>query len=101
MVNGFTDTQSIDASLAAFGLKQERPAEEHLDIWPENLAAFNLFYRLRSQWAVGPAGVVGLNYSGFEFWLVSEGVPQADWLEVADAVQVLEFETLRLWRKKR
>lgn len=101
LINGWVDTEQTSAALAAIGFKQEAQVERHLDIWPENVAAFGIFCRLRTQWTMGPSGEVGLNYGGLEFWLKSEAVPPADWLEVADAVQVLEFETLRLWRKKR
>lgn len=80
------------------GLKAEFPEPETTGIWPENLYAFNVFYSLRTQWNVGMAGVIGLRNESLEFALRMERVPQPDWPDVVTAVQVMEAETLRLWR---
>lgn len=72
-----------------------------LGIWPENWAAFRVFYRLRTQWAVGMGGAIGLRMEPMPFAMQLEQVPQEDWTEVADGVQIMEHETLRLWREKR
>jgi hypothetical protein len=44
---------------------------------------------------------VGLRYEALQFALQIEGVPPERWSDVADGVQVMEFETLRIWRDKR
>lgn len=46
-------------------------------------------------------GAVGLRYEALPFALQLHGVPAAEWGEVTDAVQVMEAETLRLWREQR
>jgi len=101
-VHGFADTKTTTDALAAFGLKlEEQPPEAHQDIWPDNLAAFDVFYRLRTQWNVGMSGAVGLRYEALPLALELEGVQKSDWPEVTNGVQILEQETLRLWREKR
>lgn len=60
-----------------------------------------MFYRLRTQWAVGMGGAIGLRMESMPFALQLEQVPQEDWADVTDGVQIMEHETLRLWREKR
>jgi len=67
-----------------------------LDIWPENWPAFCVFHRLRTQWNVGPGGVIGLRYESLPLALQIHGVPQEHWPDTLDAIQVMEHETLRL-----
>ncbi len=55
---------------------------------------------MATQWSVGMNGPVGLRIEALAFVLEMQGVPKADWPEVTQAVQVMERETLRLWRKQ-
>lgn len=72
-----------------------------LDIWPENLQALNVFYRLRTQWNVAMNGVVGLRYESMEWAMAMEPVSPDERPQVTADIQVMEQETLRLWREKR
>jgi hypothetical protein len=72
-----------------------------LGIWPDNWAAFRVFYRIRTQWAVGMSGAIGLRMEAMPFALQLEQVSAEDWPDVTDGVQIMEHETLRLWREKR
>jgi heme oxygenase len=36
--------------------------DEVIWVWPQNVAAINLFVFLGTQWLVGPSGPYGLNY---------------------------------------
>lgn len=69
-------------------------------MWPENVAPFTVFRAMATQWSVGMNGPIGLRMEALAFVLEVQEVPRADWPEVAEAVQVLERETLRLWRKQ-
>lgn len=101
-MHGFDDVQATHQALAAFGLKPTQPPEpQHCDIWSDNLYAFNVFYRLRTQWSVGMNGAIGLRMESFPLALQLEGVPTELHSDVIDGVQVMEAETLRLWRNKR
>jgi Phage related hypothetical protein (DUF1799) len=102
LVHGFDDVEATTDALAAFGLKPQQAHEpEHCDIWIDNLAAFNVFYRLRTQWNVGMNGAIGLRLEALPLALHIEGVPEDKHAEVIDGVQAMEQETLRLWREKR
>lgn len=47
------------------------------------------------------SGAIGLRMEAMPFALQLEQVPPEDWTEVMDGVQIMEHETLRLWREKR
>lgn len=106
-MHGQPDHQATHQALAAFGLQPEQPpAPQHQDIWPENLHAFNVFYRLRTQWnkvfdGVGGTRLLSLRMECLPMAMELEAVPRHLWPEVADGVQAMEAETLRLWREKR
>lgn len=71
-------------------------------IWPENVAAWNFFQAVFTQWVVGPSGAVGLNYNGVE--VVRDAQPQRirrkDWSRLFAQVQAMERATLAAWREK-
>lgn len=46
-------------------------------------------------------GAVGLRMETMPFALQLEQVPADDWADVITEVQIMEHETLRLWREKR
>lgn len=101
-MRGFDDFETTTQALAAFGLKPtEEPKPQHLDIYPENLEAFNVFFKLRTQWQIGMNGPVGLRYEALPLALELEGIPRTRWSQVTEGVQVMESETLRLMREKR
>ena len=54
-----------------------------------------------TQWNAGPAGAIGLRYEAMPFALELEQVQRSDWPDVTADVQVLERETMRIWREKR
>lgn len=56
---------------------------------------------MRNQWIIGMNGATGLRLEALPTALRLQGVPRAQWPEVAEQVSVMESETLRLWRDKR
>lgn len=43
--------------------------EETIEIWPESLAAFNVFQAMSTQWRIGMNGPTGLDYNVLpEIW---------------------------------
>lgn len=102
MIRGFDDVETTHQALAAFGLTPtEPPPPQHQDIYPDNLEAFNVFYRIKTQWNVGMNGPVGLRMEAMPLALEIEGVPRERWPEVVTGLQVMEAETLRLVRERR
>src|SRR5262249_27486890 len=71
----------VGTALAAFGLyldpgtPAQAPREWHL--WPECLAAFELFLGVQTQWVVGMGGPLGLSYGGVEACLRLYGLKPA------------------------
>lgn len=59
------DLEALRADLAAYGLAlvvDDLP-EQHLDIWPENWPAVQLFDAMQTQWRHAPlGGLTGLDY---------------------------------------
>lgn len=56
---------------------------------------------MRTQWNTGMNGPVGLRYESIPVALRQEQIPRDQWSDVIDGVQVMEQETLRIWREKR
>ena len=52
-----------EEELAAFGLTAEDVAADPVDIWPDNLAAYQIFSFMGTQWRVGMGGATGLDYN--------------------------------------
>lgn len=72
-----------------------------MGIWPENVHAFNVYTRLRTQWRTGGmGGFIGLDYATLPFFLELEQVPRGAWAEATSGVQTMESEALRLLRAK-
>ena len=53
------------AEASEFGLKPTDYTEPTVDLWSEHAAVFDLFCRLHTQWRVGAAGPIGLDYTVF------------------------------------
>jgi hypothetical protein len=56
----------IDEALAALGLVPERPVDVGASecwLWPDNVAAWNVFCSVSTQWRVGINGPTGLDYA--------------------------------------
>lgn len=68
-------------------------------IWPDNLAAVNVFIALGTQWRVGMAGATGLDYGAIDPVMRLVGVPRAERLEVFEDLRVLEDAALETMRK--
>lgn len=56
---------------------------------------------MRTQWHTGMNGPIGLRYEVLQAVIKMEKVPAAQWKDVLEGVQVMEHETLRIWREKR
>jgi len=44
------------------------------ELWPENETAFRLWCSLRTQWRVGPAGLIGLDYTAIPAVMELQGI---------------------------
>ena len=89
-------------ALAAFGLEpgdfaqQARP----LGLWPENLVPVAVFASLSTQWRIGFAGPVGLDYGVLPVVFRLHNQPRADWPALFEDLRTLEAAALQTMRKK-
>ncbi|GIX17697.1 MAG: hypothetical protein KatS3mg119_1883 [Rhodothalassiaceae bacterium] len=80
---------------AAFGLDAGRIAESEpaLEIWPENVAAVQMWLAVQTQWRIDPAGQpTGLNYAGVAAAIEMAGI--RDRARMWEAICLMERETL-------
>jgi hypothetical protein len=82
------------AQLRGTGLKAKHYIEPHVDVWPENWPALQLYASNRSQWIQGAGGPTGLNYSWFVSELQRKGVDSEEIDQIMDGLRVIEDAVL-------
>ncbi|HEY0063152.1 MAG TPA: DUF1799 domain-containing protein [Telluria sp.] len=84
--------------LAAAGLTLDDVASGPIEIWPDNVAPYNLFAYMWTQWRVGMAGPTGLDYNVLHRKLDRMGLTaeQVDRLE--EDIQIMEGAALLAMR---
>jgi hypothetical protein len=76
------------------GLTAEEATGPPFEVWPDNWPAINIYCAMRTQWNVGPAGPVGLNYASLgEVWRRLK-VPPSDRDQAFQDLQVMEAAAL-------
>ena len=93
---------AIATALAAIGLQMESTpaAEEEFHLWPENVATFNLWLAVQTQWRVGMNGRTGLDYSAVDVCMRLHQVRKKEQREMFVGLQAMEQATLDEWSKK-
>ncbi len=104
----------LDEALAAVGLREEvaevaegdeaAPQEDKCYLWPCNVATFDIWQRLQSQWRVGGIGGerTGLDYAGVISYLREVAhVRNKDLPEVFGGLQAMELAALEVWASQR
>lgn len=71
------------------------------EVWPENLSAVETFMAMSTQWRVGGAGAVGLDYGALPAVLRLRGVPRAQWTDLFEQLQIIESEALAIMSEAR
>lgn len=77
----------------------EELSGEPVEVWPDNLAAVNLFITLGTQWRVGMAGAVGLDYNVLYRKMDRLNLSAAEYDALEEDVQVLEAEALQIMQQ--
>lgn len=98
------DTQdSFNESVNGFGLVIEGPAEikmEEFYLWPENVAVWNLWVEIQTQWHVSDGQRTGLKYEGVMICLnLCRSVAKRNRPEVFKLLQAMECSALNEWYK--
>lgn len=86
------------AKMEHIGLSADDYPEEVVEIWPENLPAYNLFNALVTQWRVGMGGATGLDYGVVPLTMRMMGIPRSEWPALFEDVRVMEREALGVMR---
>ena len=76
---------------------RHRPVE----IWPDQVAVVNLFSASLTQWRMGPAGPIGLDYSAVESIMRMRKVPARDRSAMLDDIRIMERAALAAMREGR
>lgn len=90
--------------MAALGIYCEEPVvvdDDEFWLWPENETAFQFWLSVQTQWVVGMAGPVGLNYSGVEMCMRMRRIKKNVQQQLFESIQVMEQAALEEWASKR
>lgn len=76
--------------------------EQQTNVYPENTLPLQAFIALQTQWRSGMGGREGLIYGEAYKWMDEHGIrKQKKRQDLMWAVQVMEFEALRVWAEAR
>lgn len=70
-----------------------------IEVWPDNLAAVNVFICLSTQWRTGMTGPTGLDYAAIPEVMRMSSLPRSEWPEVFECIRVMEDAALEQIRK--
>lgn len=87
MAWGITLAEAEDAASAA--------------VWPDNLAAVNVFIAMSTQWRSAGFGATGLDYGPLPGVMRMCGMPRRDWHDTFESIRILEEAALTIMRAKR
>ena len=83
------------------GLTLEDLAADAVEIWPENVRAFELFHGLRKQWNLAPmGGPIGLNFLVAYSRMDRMGLTPEEYNQLDEDLQVMEDAALEAMRAK-
>lgn len=87
--------------MEAAGLTEADFPEEVVEIWPENVQAYNLFAALRTQWrSAGMAGVLGLDYTPLFHKMDRMSLTDEEYLDLEDDIRAMECAALSAMHAK-
>jgi hypothetical protein len=86
-----------ESELRASGLTIE-DYDETFEVWPENMASYQLFRQLGTQWRIGMSGPTGLVYEAVFDMLDRKGYDEGKWWQMFADIQVMENAALKAMR---
>ena len=75
-------------------------AAEPVDIWPDNVAAFQIFSFLGTQWRVGMGGATGLDYNVMYRKMDRLALAPDDYDALERDIQIMESAALECMQQK-
>lgn len=82
------------AEMEAGGLRLEDFPVEVVEIWPENLPAYELFAYVRTQWRGAGMGIIGLDYGPLHHKMDRLNLSPVEYDDLEDDIQVMEAAAL-------
>jgi hypothetical protein len=71
-----------------------------VEIWPDNVAAVNVFISMSTQWRASFGGYIGLDYAALPAVLELVGVPRGERAAVFSDLRIMEDSALEVIREK-
>jgi hypothetical protein len=65
-------------------------------LWPDNVAAANVFIAMSTQWRTGGYGATGLDYNVLPSVMRLVGVLRADWSDTFECIRIMESEAMKV-----
>lgn len=93
-----TNAAPANAFLAALAA---RNAGNVFECWPENWAAYQLFYSMGTQWSVGVGGRTGLRYESLYPRLDRLAKTPEEWDDLFSDIQEMEYAALEQMNENR
>lgn len=70
-------------------------------MWPDNLAAVNIFIAISTQWRTGFSGATGLDYTVMYARMNRLHLTEPDWLDLEADMRLLEDAALTIMKEKK
>jgi hypothetical protein len=92
----------VNEAAKAFGLVivEELELEDDFFLWPENVAAFNLWLSVQTQWRTDNGYRTGLDYPGVDMCLRYLDAPKKEKRWYFTALQAMERAALEEWSRQ-
>lgn len=71
------------------------------ELWPDNVEAVDLFIAMGTQWRMGPAGPIGLDYGAVPAVLRLLNHHRTHWQDSFECLRILEDEAMSAMREVR
>ena len=86
------------AAFAGLGVQED---DRVCYLWPDNVAAWNAWQGVQTQWRAGMAGATGLDYAGVRAALDESGLSGDERRDIWRGIQAAERATLEVWAEQR
>ena len=76
--------------MRAGGFTPEDYPDEIVEVWPENLEAYELFAYMRTQWRGAGMGIIGLDYTPLHHKMDRMQLTRNEYEDLEESIQVME-----------
>lgn len=88
--------------MRAFGFAPEDYEGDVVEVWPENLRAVEMFYRIGTRWIYGGmGGVLGIRWEAVYPLMDRLQLPPTEWDELLIDLEVMEGAALEVLNRKK